>query len=552
MWNPVVLATDEDTKTVSKRFLTRTARYAGLLNILDFATVDMGADDQVKGVLDGASTWLAFNVSRNSIGKLSDLALSSGVKKALFTLELQPSQVNETSVPEFDKAVEAFKAKGASFTGIRHGSIIEGDENNAYEMYNSSMPLLENTVERGVLARVAAELLQIDSSDNTVTGLSSAGEFAGAYLNILRQSGLTRTQEVMKVFEGGVQRVAQLTVNEYEAEQQRIKDKAEAKAKRIAEEKEEEERLLAEAAATSDGSATDLAESGPRKAYDGDASITPSWDQDDENEGKLSDAERIKERSEEILRQVYSEFEARLYAKTTSRTEFFDSNRAQAIELATQELEAERLKSESEEEKAAKQLLVDRLVDVNRKQYSKLLALERKEMTNQKTISDTWIKYVYLVLESTMKRCEQEDTLFFNLHQFAKTMLLREVANDLRAQQNLPAYDVVYDPLDAEIIVQKYKGDVVDLSAPIETLMAALTEKYGETLKSVPALRSAIQIVELAIETLQRELPSPPPTVNEKRGAESKAKQEAVSAGRLDKISKRGKPSAEDDAVGRL
>merc|ERR1711991_236371 len=133
-----------------------------------------------------------------------------------------------------------------------------------------------STVERGVLARVAAELLQIDSSDNTVTGLSSSGEFAGAYLNILRQSGLTRTQEVMKVFQGGVQRVAQLTVNEYEAEQQRIKDKAEAKAKRVAEEKEEEERLLAEAEA-----ATELAESRPRKAYGGDDSITPYWDEDD-------------------------------------------------------------------------------------------------------------------------------------------------------------------------------------------------------------------------------------------------------------------------------
>ena len=85
-------------------------------------------------------------------------------------------------------------------------------------------------------------------------------------------------------------------------------------------------------------------------------------------------------------------------------------------------------------------------------------------MANQKAISDTWIKYVYLVLESTMKRCEQDDILFFNLDQFAQTMLLREVANELRAQQNLPAFDVVYDPLDAEVIVEKYKGDVVDLS----------------------------------------------------------------------------------------
>ena len=71
-------------------------------------------------------------------------------------------------------------------------------------------------------------------------------------------------------------------------------------------------------------------------------------------------------------------------------------------------------------------------------------------------------------------------------------------------------------------------------------------------LKTVPALRSASHVVELAIETLQIELPAVPPTVNEKRATESKAKQEAVSAGRLEKIAKRGKPSPEDDAVGRM
>lgn len=553
MWDPVVLATDEDSKKISKRFLTRTARYSGLLNILNFATVDMGVSKELEEVLSGATTFLAFNVSRDSIGKMADAALASGVKKALFTLEMQPSQVNDTVVPEFDAAVASFEKAGATFTGIRHGVIIEGDENNAYEMFNASMPLLENTVERGVLARVAAELLNIDGADNIVTGLSSANEFAGAYLNILRSSGLTRKQEVQKVFEGGVQRVAQLTVAGYEDEERRKKDAAERKKQRIEEEKEEEAKLAEAQASASAGTASDLAVAdGPRKRVDGDASITPFWDEDDDSEGKLTDAQRISERSEEILRQVYSEFEARLYAKTTSRTEFFESNRQMAIDLATEELAMEKAKTESDEEKQAKQLMVDRLVDVNRKQYSKLLGLERKEMENQKAISDTWVKYVYLLLETTMDRCEKEDQLFFNLDQFAQTMVLREVANDLRADQGLPAYDVVYDPLDAEIIVKKYSGSVVDLSASIETLMGALTDKYANTLKSVPALRSASQIVELAIETLQRELPDAPPTVNEKRAADSETKREAVSAARLDKITTRGKPTPDDDSVGRL
>jgi hypothetical protein len=51
-------------------------------------------------------------------------------------------------------------------TGIRHGRIIPGDEYQPYEIFNSSLPLLEETVEKGVLARVASELLKIDKSVN--------------------------------------------------------------------------------------------------------------------------------------------------------------------------------------------------------------------------------------------------------------------------------------------------------------------------------------------------------------------------------------------------
>ena len=78
--------------------------------------------------------------------------------------------------------------------GIRHGSIIAGNEDNAYEIVNASQPLIEETVEAGVLGRVVAELLRTEAAKNKECGVSSSSSFAGAYLNILRQSGLTRQQ----------------------------------------------------------------------------------------------------------------------------------------------------------------------------------------------------------------------------------------------------------------------------------------------------------------------------------------------------------------------
>ena len=122
-----MLATD-DAAAAKKKFLSRTARYSGLLNVLDFATVNLEVKDQVDGLLVDANSWIAFNVSQKAIPALSQAALAAGLKRVIFTTELPASRINETVIPEFDAAILAFEAVGASFTGVRHGMVIEGLE----------------------------------------------------------------------------------------------------------------------------------------------------------------------------------------------------------------------------------------------------------------------------------------------------------------------------------------------------------------------------------------------------------------------------------------
>lgn len=93
-------------------------------------------------------------------------------------------------------------------------------------------------------------------------------------------------------------------------------------------------------------------------------------------------------------------------------------------------------------QKDEKELLYNTIIDVNRKQYAKLMTLERKEMLNQKEISDTWVKFVFLLIESTLQYCAKTGKLFHNMDEYAQTLLLREQANLLRAQCNLPSYEV--------------------------------------------------------------------------------------------------------------
>ena len=209
-WDEVVLATPDSLRT-KKRFLSRSARYSGLQNILQYVDVK-DDDEQLKNALLGSNAWIAFNVSRESIPKFSNVALEAGVKRAIFTVELEDATLaieDNIAIPGFVEAASAFAAVGGAFTGIRHGKVVPGGEDFPYDITNASLPCYNNTIERGVLARVTSELLFIPQSANTHCGLASSHEFAAAYLDVVRSAGVTRRQEVEKVFGGAIMRLGE-------------------------------------------------------------------------------------------------------------------------------------------------------------------------------------------------------------------------------------------------------------------------------------------------------------------------------------------------------
>ena len=206
-------------------------------------------------------------------------------------------------------------------------------------------------------------------------------------------------------------------------------------------------------------------------------------------EDGLTPEARVDKRTTEILRSVWREMETRLYSKSTSREEFFDANKVKARTLAEREVEESRVKRrQALEDKRSRQVLLDKLVDVNRKQYSKLLALERRELQSQQEQSLVWCKYILLLLETTLADCAAKGVLFHNLDEFAQTMLLRQQANALRTACGLPEYPVVYDALDAAVIVDKMAHSPLLPQGEVsyEEVYALLESKHGNSLKNIP------------------------------------------------------------------
>lgn len=331
VWDPVVLTTEDEAST-RKRFLSRTARYSGLLNILNVVNTNITDLEQLKQVLGGATAWISFGVAREQIEPLSKVALESNVKRVIFTTILPSEKIAETELPEYSAVIKEFeKYPGASFTGIRHGEVIKGDEDNDYEIVNATVPCLESFIQRGVLARLTAELLQISKADNIECGVSSSSSFAGAYLNVLRSSGLTRRQEVEKVLAGGIQRVARLTVNEYE---NRIKRQEEAREKLEKRKVEQELELKLE----------------HEKMMKLSTVVEASQSIDDKEGYEPETVEQmIKRRADEIIKNVWIEYDTRMYTKSSSKLEFYEANIEKARELAEKEVEEQLLLQKKKE-----------------------------------------------------------------------------------------------------------------------------------------------------------------------------------------------------------
>ena len=134
--------------------------------------------------------------------------------------------------------------------------------------------------------------------------------------------------------------------------------------------------------------------------------------------------------------------------------------------------------------------LLDKLVSSNRMQLNRLETLERQEMKSQKEVSDTWVKYMYLLIEYTLARCRGEDVLLHNLDEFEQTLTFRKCANELREQCGIPPYSVVYDPLDAKVIVEELSTGSFAQAIGMDTMdtdqiVKALEEKHGRLVQTV-------------------------------------------------------------------
>jgi hypothetical protein len=319
-----------------RKFLSRSARYSGLLNILEFFSIsDLNNETLVTSLLNGATTWLGMEVSTINLPVFANAAAKAGIKRAVFGVAQHQNNTlgvghNESAL---FKAEKIFAKEGILFTGVFHGPLVSGSEDSPYMIVpvnasrNDTGGRAGSSVPRGVLSRVLTELVHVPEAHGRLCSVLPGNAYAAAYLSALRSAGLARGSEVRKMFNGGLQRMARRTGH---TDLLVLPDMDLSTVNSL---------LSAAANRTSQGVT--------RRSEDSDAEFQEILAVQEKLRQQADFEERVTARAKEILKDVYKELYSRMFCLSTSQAEFYEKNIEMATGLARKEVLEEISRSEA-------------------------------------------------------------------------------------------------------------------------------------------------------------------------------------------------------------
>jgi len=207
-----IVAFVDDIAFAKKRLLSRSARYSGLLDKLDFVEAGVPGGLPSPSQLEGVKSWVAVFDADDLVNNVNDV---TAVVKQTGTVEniaiLAANAANLDSTDE-KQIVESLKACGAKYTMVAVGElqdIPEGtDPYSFYEMGSSENTIPEDaTFSRDEAMRMITECLQLEAGVNRALSFSKVNDVNATEAKLikgLREAGYARPQEVDHMLRDGV------------------------------------------------------------------------------------------------------------------------------------------------------------------------------------------------------------------------------------------------------------------------------------------------------------------------------------------------------------
>jgi hypothetical protein len=206
-----IVAFVDDVAFAKKRLLSRSARYGGLLNKLDFVQAsEVGSLPSVEQ-LEGVKTWVAYFEDGDLVAKAKQVAELAKAALSVENVAILLANANEIVTSPAGDAVQALKDSGKKYTLVAVGKLedhAEGKIPYKYALVDSEEGVLPGDAifSRDEAMRMITECLQLEC------GVDKALSFFEVYdanateaklVKGLREAGYARPQEIDHMLRDG-------------------------------------------------------------------------------------------------------------------------------------------------------------------------------------------------------------------------------------------------------------------------------------------------------------------------------------------------------------
>jgi hypothetical protein len=212
-----IVAFVDDEKFAKKRLLSRSARYTGLLDKLDFKEAAVEGALPVAAQLEGINSWLAAIESNGDlVDKVKAIAELAKYSSDLENVSVLITNAAGESVSAEDRVsvVEALKATGKEYTLLVVGKLEDRDEGKVPYKFcdfdsddDEEATLAEDAVfSRQEAMRMITETLQLEAGANkalTFVEVSDSNTTEAKLIKGLREAGYARCQEIDHMLRDG-------------------------------------------------------------------------------------------------------------------------------------------------------------------------------------------------------------------------------------------------------------------------------------------------------------------------------------------------------------
>lgn len=206
-----IIAFVDDEKFAKKRLLSRSARYTGLLDKLDFIQAESDGALPTVAQLDGVSNWVAV-ITNDFLSQCETIASTAGQADSVENVAILLQGATGLDTAGCQAAVDALKASDTTYTLVAVGKIEdrpEGQTAYAFAEFGTEEAVLpaDNTFSRDESMRLITELLQLESGSNKALAFAEVynqNKTEYKLVKGLRQAGYVRMQEIDFMVKDGV------------------------------------------------------------------------------------------------------------------------------------------------------------------------------------------------------------------------------------------------------------------------------------------------------------------------------------------------------------